>query len=593
LFKKKRLLWQLYSWYLVITLFSLVSVTWFTSRAVQSTYLKILATDLESQARLAERVISPYLAPLDTKMIDSLCKELGRETSTRLTVILPSGKVIGDSANDPAGMENHANRPEIREALSGRPMTLTRYSPTFQKKMMYTAVPISKNGSVSAVLRTSMSLSIAEGMVWGTQKELAAGALITALLVAGVSFLVYRRISLPLEEMRRGAECFARGDFGHRLRISRANCEEISGLAEAMNKMAAHLEDRIKTVMQQRYELEAVLSSMVEGVLAVDTEERVISMNQAASYFLEKKYSEIMGKSIQEIVRNPELQKFISRALSAQEPVEGDMVLSGTDERTMQARGTTLYGAEGRRVGAVIVLNDVTRLRRLENVRRDFVANVSHEIRTPVTAIKGFVETLRDGALHNPEQAGRFLEIIEKQVNRLSAIIEDLLRLTRIEQEQVRGEISLGAGSIRDVLYNAVQLCSSKASAKRISIQLKCAEDVTARIDPLLIEQAVVNLIDNAINYSEPSHEVQVEASQTHTEVLISVQDQGCGIEKRHLPRLFERFYRVDKARSRKLGGTGLGLAIVKHIIQYHGGRVMVDSIPGQGSTFIIHLPRT
>jgi len=590
--KKKRLLWQLYSWYLLITLLSLGAVTWFISQAVQGFYIKIIADDLENRAKLVERVVTPHLAPLDSQRIDVLCKELGNETSTRLTVILPSGEVIGDSLKDPAEMENHSDRPEIRDALAGRLSTLTRYSPTLKEKMMYAAIPVTVDGSIKAVLRTSMSLNFTGSVLRATQIELVISILVIAVVVALVSLLVSRRISLPLEEMRQGAELFARGDFGHRLRIFESNSEEISGLAETMNKMAVHLEDRIKTVMQQRNELEALLSSMAEGVLAIDMEERIISLNQAGSHFLCKKYSQIKGKSIQEVIRNPELQRLISQALFSTEPVEGDIILSGTDERIMQARGTSLYGAEGRRIGAVIVLNDVTRLRRLENIRRDFVANVSHEIKTPVTAIKGFVETLRDGAVHNREQADRFLEIIDKQVSRLNAIIDDLLRLSRIEQDEERGEISLSTGQVRETLTNAVQLCLAKATANNISIHLKCGEDIVAWIDPPLIEQAVVNLIDNAINYSEPAHEIHVEALSNESEVIISVQDQGCGIEKKYLPRLFERFYRVDKARSRKLGGTGLGLAIVKHITQCNGGRVSVDSTPGQGSTFRIHLPR-
>jgi two-component system phosphate regulon sensor histidine kinase PhoR len=590
--KKKRLLWQLYFWYLLITLLSLLAVTWFTSKAIEGFYLKILASDLENQAKIAEKVIAPYLAPLDSRRIDELCKGLGREISTRLTVILPSGRVIGDSIKNPSEMENHSDRPEIRKALTGASMTLTRYSPTLEENMMYAAIPITLNGVIHGVLRTSMPVSFTGGVLRATQIELAVGILIAAVVVALVSLLVSRRISLPLEEIRRGAELFARGDFRYRLRIDEKHYEEIGVLVQAMNNMAIHLEDRIRTVMQQRNELEAVLSAMTEGVLAVDTEERIIGLNQSASRFFEKNFSEMKGKSIQEMIRNPELQRFINRALSAPKAVEGDFVLGGAEERFVQARGTPLYGAEGRRIGAVIVLNDVTRLRRLENVRRDFVANVSHEIKTPVTAIKGFVETLRDGAIHNPEQAGRFLEIIEKHVNRLNAIIEDLLRLSRIEEDEKRGEISLTKGRLREALANAIQLCSDKATAKNIPIRLICEEDILARIDPPLIEQAVVNLIDNAINYSEPGHEIRVEGLSTESEIIISVRDQGCGIEKKHLPRLFERFYRIDKARSRKLGGTGLGLAIVKHITQYHGGRVSVESTPGQGSTFRIHLPR-
>jgi two-component system phosphate regulon sensor histidine kinase PhoR len=234
----------------------------------------------------------------------------------------------------------------------------------------------------------------------------------------------------------------------------------------------------------------------------------------------------------------------------------------------------------------------VTRLLRLEKIRREFVANVSHEIKTPITAIKGFVETLRDGAVKNPEYAERFLEIIDKHVKRLEAIINDLLRLSKIERKAGAEEVVLKEGRLKEVLETAIQVCEVNAMAKKIDVKLSCSEDIVANFDPSLLEQAFVNLIDNAIKYSGEKKNVQVEAAQAEKEIIISVSDQGCGIEKIHLSRIFERFYRVDKARSREMGGTGLGLAIVKHIAQTHGGHVSVQSTPGKGSVFALHLPK-
>jgi two-component system phosphate regulon sensor histidine kinase PhoR len=344
--------------------------------------------------------------------------------------------------------------------------------------------------------------------------------------------------------------------------------------------------------MRQRNEIKAVLSSMVEGVIAVDMEERVISMNHAAARMFGCDPAEAQGRSIQEVVRNTVLQQFVKNALSSQEAVEKEIVLSSDRDRFLNGHGTLLRDAEGKQIGALIVLNDVTRLLRLEKIRREFVANVSHEIKTPITAIKGFVETLRDGAVENHEDAERFLEIISKHVDRLEAIIEDLLSLSRIEQEAEREKVVLDEGRIKDVLETAVQICEAGAMAKKIEVELSCAKEMVANLDPQLLEQAIVNLIDNAIKYSNDGGTVRVEALQRENEIIISVHDQGCGIEKKHLPRLFERFYRVDMARSRQMGGTGLGLAIVKHISQAHGGRVAVESIPGKGSTFSIHLPK-
>jgi len=251
-----------------------------------------------------------------------------------------------------------------------------------------------------------------------------------------------------------------------------------------------------------------------------------------------------------------------------------------------------LMDAGKKQIGTLVVINDVTQLRRLENMRKDFVANVSHEIKTPLTAIKGFVETLYQGNVDKPEETERFLGIIQKHVDRLSSIIDDLLSLSRIEQENEGQVIQFEKKTIVDVFRSAVQICRPKAEEKNIDINITCDEHLESCFDPTLFEQAVVNLLDNAIKYSEPNSAIHLSANLDDSELTIIVADQGIGIAKKHLPRLFERFYRVDKARSRKLGGTGLGLAIVKHIAQAHGGQVTVKSTPGKGSTFTIHLPK-
>jgi two-component system phosphate regulon sensor histidine kinase PhoR len=331
---------------------------------------------------------------------------------------------------------------------------------------------------------------------------------------------------------------------------------------------------------------------MVEGVVAVDADERILRLNEAAARFFGVEVLAAQGRRIQEVVRRAELQRFVSRALESRNPVEGDIVLHNErGEVYLQAHGSVLRDSHGQNIGALVVLNDVTRLRRLESIRRDFVANVSHELKTPITAIKGFVETMLDGALDHKEDARRFLDIILRQSERLHAIIEDLLALSRIEQESESGGIPLQEGGVKSVLGAAVQSCEVGAAGKDVDIDLICPEDLRARISAPLLEQAVVNLIDNAVKYSNPGGRVLLQGLQQDDLVLIRVQDWGVGISREHLPRLFERFYRVDKARSRKQGGTGLGLAIVKHIVQAHGGRVDVSSVPGQGSVFTLRLP--
>ncbi|MBW1782526.1 MAG: ATP-binding protein [Deltaproteobacteria bacterium] len=294
---------------------------------------------------------------------------------------------------------------------------------------------------------------------------------------------------------------------------------------------------------------------------------------------------------IHEMVRNTALYDFVTASLSDSGPPEKDRVLSWGDERFFNAQSTALRDASQNRIGALIVLNDFTRIRKLENIRKEFVANVSHEIKTPITAIKGSVETLRDGAIRRTEDADRFLGIIEKHVNRLEVIIEDLLSLSRIEQESDGQGIELIERNVAEVLQNAVHLCGVLAAAKKIHIELSCEKNIALKMDASLLEKAVVNLLNNALTYSPEGSVIHVDVSQKQDEIRIAVRDQGCGIAKEHLARVFERFYRVDKARSRQLGGTGLGLAIVKHIVEAHAGGVSVESTPGKGSTFTIHLP--
>jgi two-component system phosphate regulon sensor histidine kinase PhoR len=389
--------------------------------------------------------------------------------------------------------------------------------------------------------------------------------------------------------LKEGAEYFIRGDFNYRLPAS--GIEEIDSLDDSMKDMAQQLHARINTITQQRTEIEAILSSMIEGVIAVDADERIIIMNNAAAKMFGCNPSTVQGLSIQETVRNTHLQQFISETLSAGKPVEKEIRLSSDDESYLFGHGTLIRDIEGKKIGALFVLSDITKLRKLENIRKDFVANVSHEIKTPITAIKGFVDILRDGSEKDEQDIKRFLEIIAKHVNRLEAIIDDLLKLSRIEKDAETEGIQLAESGIRDVLESAVQACEPLADSRGADISLACDDSLTARINSPLLEQAVVNLLDNAIKYSDEKKPVNIEAIQDDREIRISVLDNGRGIEQEHLPRIFERFYRVDKARSRRLGGTGLGLSIVKHIIQAHGGHVSVTSTPGKGSAFTIHLP--
>lgn len=586
---RKRLLWQLYFSYIIIIIIALLAASWYGAWALRRFYLNEASENLKSKALLIEDLVLSALISDDTESVNKLCGELGNKVSTRITVILPSGKVKGDSKESPAMMDNHANRIEVKEALRGRVGASIRFSHTLQTAMMYVAIPLRNKGNIIGALRTSVSLSSIDQALNTIYIKFAIGGVVASLIAALLSFIISRRISSPLEEMKKRAEKFAQGDLNQKFPASRY--VEIDTLADAMNKMAEQLDDRIRKVVQQSNEQEAILSSMIEGVLAVDMQERVITINEAAAELLNVDKDKLEGRTIQEIIRVPELQNFVTETLAGKESVDGEVVLRNKKDIYLQMRGTVLRDAQGQGIGGLIVLHDVTNIRHLENIRRDFVANVSHELKTPITAIKGFVETLIDGAIEDTENADRFLKIISKQSSRLSAIIEDLMSLSRIEQESGNADISFEKISIIDILQFAVQACEIKASEKNIEIRITCENTLSAKINPQLMEQAIINLIDNAIKYSGDEGGVEVSALKTNSGITISVRDEGCGIPAEHLPRLFERFYRVDKDRSRKLGGTGLGLAIVKYIAQAHGGQAKVESTVNEGSVFSIYLP--
>jgi two-component system phosphate regulon sensor histidine kinase PhoR len=365
----------------------------------------------------------------------------------------------------------------------------------------------------------------------------------------------------------------------------------LDALAAALSAAEAAVDERLRQLARQLDERESVLASMVEGVLAVAPDGRLLNLNAAAARMFGIAPGPARGRDLLESVRHPGLQRFLRDAQAGPAPLERELTLYGPEPRTLQAHGTVLRDGQGRSLGTLVVLNDVTHLRHLERMRQDFVANVSHEIKTPITSIKGFVETLLDGALDDPPTARRFLEIVVRHADRLNAITDDLLNLSRIEQEAEGGVLHTEPVALAALLQAAAQVCQAKAEARGIRIVQAAPPGLEAWLNPQLMEQAVVNLLDNAVKYAPEGSEVRLEAAPEPAGTVIRVRDQGPGIPPEHLPRLFERFYRADKARSRRQGGTGLGLAIVKHIAQAHRGRVEVESRPGAGSTFSLHLP--
>lgn len=588
--RRRRLLWQIFPTYMMITLLAVAAVSWYVSAEVRDFFVRQDRTRLESMVRLVIPQLEGFLAPGREAQVDRLCKGLRSAAGARLTVIAADGRVLGDSDESPGVMDNHGDRPEVLAALRQGSGTATRYSHTSGVDMMYVALSVELAGGDRAVVRAAVAVTDIDRTLMLIHSRLWGFGLVVVVFSAFVGLVVSRRISLPLEALKQGAERFARGDLGVRLSVSGSS--EIGTLAEAMNQMAGQLDERLRTVTRQGEEREAIFASMVEGVMALDSEGRIQRINGAASRLLGLGWRSAEGKSVEEAVRKADLLDFVKRTLGSKDAVEGDLVIriEGA-ERYLQAHGTRLQGGSGQGAGALIVLNDVTRLRRLESLRRDFVANVSHELKTPVTAIRGAAETLSSGAMEDPVASARFLSIITKQAERLGAIIDDLLSLSRIEQEGEKGPPVLSLGPLRGALENAIQACELDARQKQIRINLFCSPELTALFNGHMIEQAVINLLTNAVKYSHSGGTIVVDAAQVQGRVMVKVQDWGRGISPEHLPRLFERFYRVDQARSRQLGGTGLGLAIVKHIAQSHGGEILVHSTPGQGSVFTLALP--
>ena len=587
--KKRKLAWQIYSSYVLIILVALIAVAFYSSNALKQFYLRNVREELETHAAYFSTLLDGKFAVEYRQEIDALCKTVGEQLDNRFTVILRSGLVIGDSLEDPDRMDNHADRPEIQQAYAGEVGTSTRFSYTLERNMMYVAIPFQKDAAMIGVVRASTPVMAITQTLHTMYAEIAVTGIIVAILAAIVSLFVSYRITRPLEEMRNGAMRFAYGDLSHKILVPESY--EIGALAETMNQMASQLEERIQTIIRQRNELEAVLTSMVEAVIMVDEEDRIVRCNHAAGQLFGINPDTCKQRSVQEVIRNASIQRFIIKTFKVPEPIEDVVTVHSGEERFLHAHGTLLSQSADLPPVALLVFHDITRLKQLENMRQEFVANVSHELKTPITAIEGFVETLLDGAISEPENGHKFLKIIERNAHRLKNIINDLLTLSKIEQQEKEEHIVLTEGSIKDVIDTAVQMCETSAQEKNVSLELICEERLRANINRDLLVQAVVNLLDNAIKYSDSRSQVRVRGGQKGADVVISVKDFGPGIPKEHLARLFERFYRIDKARSREIGGTGLGLAIVKHIATAHHGYATVKSTVEKGSTFSIRLP--
>ncbi len=596
--KKKKLIWQIFPSFLIITLLSLSAVTSYSTRYFKNFFLKNSEKELTVRATLFQKRFGDLLIDFNSassdinstsSLIDEHCKEIGKTTGTRVTIILPSGKVIGDSFGHVKEMGNHMKRPEIKTALRKEKGVSVRHSATLEENMMYVALPIIRDDGVIAVVRSAVSLSTIDQEIKLVRNSIFIALFFIIIAAAIVSLFVSRRIAHPIEQMKEGAAQFAQGNL--QARLAEPASEELSELAKTMNRMAESLDDKIKAFKNRSMELEAVHTSMLEGVIAIDRNEKIITVNEAAARIFDFPATKLKGRYILEVARNIEFQQFLQKVLSTHEPVEDDIIITRDDDLVLNVHSTVLYDTTNSRIGTLIIFHDITRLRRLERMHKDFAANVSHELKTPLTSIKGFIETLQDMIEKDETQeALKFIGIIDKNANRMIDLINDLLALSRLERLQGTG-IEFQNHGVLVLIQGAVDTCHDQIMKKNIEIEIDCDQDATAKVDPILMEQAIINLIDNATKYSKANTKISIKIDTLDNEIVIQIKDCGSGIGKEHLSKIFNRFYRVDKARSRNEGGTGLGLAIVKHIVQYHNAMIDVESVKEKGTSFKITIP--
>ncbi|HSN85159.1 MAG TPA: ATP-binding protein [Thermoanaerobaculia bacterium] len=514
-------------------------------------------------------------------------RQLAADSSLRITLINSDGTVLAESSVPPervSGIRNHGNRPEVQAALTRGEGTAVRRSATTGITYVYSAYAFTDSRGRRLILRLAQPLE----QLHALRGRLAA-AMALATLAAGVAILltslwINRRIFEPLYRLIAGARDLA---DGRAARVEVPDEEELAALAQALNHLAATAEAQFAAVRNERDHLMTILSSMSEGVLVVGADGRALLVNPAFRRLFDLT-GEVAGRPVLEILRHPELARVVGDTLKLGAPQNGEMELRSPERRTLLLASAALSGGQR---GAVVVARDTTELTRTADMRRDFVANVSHELKTPLAAIRGYAETLHDGALEETETARRFLDRILSQCRRLQALLDDLLTLSRLEGVEPPSERE--PVDLADIVHRAAELLSAAAREKRVKIEMGEQPVSPLPGDADSLERLVLNLLDNAIKYNRPEGTVVLRLFEAASEVILEVTDTGIGIPQDSLPRLFERFYRVDKGRAREEGGTGLGLAIVKHVAQAHGGQVEVESRIGQGTTFRVRLPRS
>ena len=574
--------------YLFVVAVTLLFTGAFLTPRLRRVFLAQIEQSLAAQGTLIAQDLESRLAGATLKNnLEAQALQYGRQMGYRVTIIRADGLVVGDSERTPAEllrMDNHLSRPEVQAALQSGIGQSIRRSATLDENMLYIAVPV-RNGA--GVLRVALPLVEVHRRLMEFQKDLLKAGAAALTVALGVALISVRRISQPLREL-----IALTGRIGSGQRNTAASLDsrdEFGRLARAFGEMADRVEEKVAELSRERSQLAAILSSLIEGVVALDDQGHLLFLNPAAERFFGVSSSEIKGRTFLEGLRQSPLNDVLGHALQQKHPITQEISVHSPAERTLSVHAMPVnYG--GSQTGVLAALHDITELRKLENVRREFVANVSHELKTPLTSIKGYVETLLEGAIDDPKHNRAFLQTIHEHTNNLSQLIDDVLNLSTIEAQRVSYRFEPVA--VKEVVERIVNALEPMAKTKKVSISAVWPEDLPrVRADREKLAQIVMNLIDNAIKFNKVGGQVRIIAESNGKELRLRVEDTGRGISPEDLPRIFERFFRGNKDRSHEIPGTGLGLAIVKHLTEAHQGTVTAQSVPGQGSTFLVTLP--
>ena len=584
---RSRLFHKILLSYVVLLLAVLLILDIFMARSIHQEYV----TQEQFRLETAARILSTSLPTDLSREAQSWAKRLGDLTRLRITLISSSGKVLAENQSDPSQMNDHSNRPEIRQALQNGIGQSTRYSRTLGKNLLYLAYRIQRPGETDLLLRLALPLQEVSDDFRSAQHALFLISFFAFLLALALGYFLTGSLVGRIENIKEFSSDMAQGNLGARIREETP--DELGSLARSLNKTADQMQRYITELEGEQNRMRAILESMQAGVLATDSEGRLTLINSALAKILAIDPETNLNLKVLEVVRNVELKNILDRVLNEQIQVTSTVQMMLVPPRVFEVVAVPLQEGSARPRGAVAVLHDMTKLQHLENIRKDFVANVSHELRTPLTSIRGFAETLLEGALEDKKNNRRFVEIIRSHAVQLSNLTMDLLSLAALEWSETGG-LKLATLELKPLLEEVIEEMRPLATAKNQTLKVRIVDGLSpVKGDPEKLRQVFLNLLDNAIKFTPEGGCILLEALQPEAKVILEVhiKDNGPGIPSTDLPRIFERFYRVDKARSREMGGTGLGLSIVKHIVEAHRGRVEVQSILGEGSDFGVILP--